>query len=226
MKTIGAYNLNNALEISSTELRNRVEKLVDELSESQQSLSTKAVQLGAALLAVRNAKAWSDWGFETWGQYINSLRDRVDKGRTSLYGYVSIAEKLLPHVAEKEIEAMGLSKAAELKKMLVATGKTPSPQLIQKAIRSDIKLDEFKAEVANEYHVRGVDEKGRWEDFGGAYLTDSERDEMRRAYKTAKGIDPTIPPDLPEHVQTKEVMLRFWREFLGTYEEAVMRGEG
>jgi len=210
---------------AASKLNKEVIGLLDEIKKQEGGLATNFAKLGVLLTQVRGKKYWLLWGYKSFGEYIESIREQVDKGRTQLYGCISIAEKLLPVVGEESLSQMGISKALELKKAMQLTGKKPSAELVIKAKDADVKVAELKASIANEYHIKDSSEKGNWWDFGGFYLTNDEKQEITDAMNVARKTDPVIYQELPEHMQRKEILLRFAREYLSTYGALAAKGE-
>lgn len=208
--------------LTAAQLKERVDKLLKSIGDNEWELGKRFVQLGNALLKVRQTKAWENWGFESFGGYIDSIRSLIDKGRTQLYATISVAEKLLPVVGEAKLEQMGITKAAELKKAVV-DGKVPSDDLINKALDPKTGVKELRAGVFKETK-QPENEKGVYHDWGGAYLTPEEKTEFDRAFAVAEK-ELELKPDIPNHIRTKEVFLAFAREFLSTYEKPVNDAE-
>jgi len=174
---------------------------------------------------VRSRKFWIYWGFDTFSKYIESIRDKVDRGRTQVYAIISVAEKLLPSVSEDDLATIGVSKAMELKRIVSQTGKQPSAQMVALAKDPNVTVDSLRLAIFEAHNVK-PEHAGTWRDFGGFYATAEEWKELQRGYDIAAKTDPVISKDLPTWAKFKEVQTRLVREYLATYEQQVLRGEG
>jgi len=197
-----------------------IDSLADNICAEEKQLNSRWVRLGVLVHTVRAKKYWLEAGCQNFGQYVEYVGLRVGKGRSQVYQYVSVAETLLPQISEAVLTEMGITDANELKKMAVATGKPVPQNIIDAALDPDKTIDHLKADIADVTHEAPVD-KGKWFDLGGFYLTDDEKALVGSAYKTATQLDPVIRHDIPGHIQTKEVVLRWCQEFLSTYQENV-----
>lgn len=203
----------------------QIDRLLDEIKSGELSLATNYAKLGSQLLRVRSKKYWLSLGFRSFGKYVESVKERISLGRTQLYMFISVAEKLLPSVTEEDLNKMGITKALELQRVVVQTGRGPSKELVDHALDPDTTREKLRGAVFQSLN-QPADEPATYFDFGGCYLTAGEREEIKRGFDVAERVDPAIPIEWPEHTRKKEVMLRFAREFLATYEQLVERGEG
>lgn len=190
---------------------------ITEVKASESNLEHNYIKLGRLILEVQTNQYWIILGYTSNKDYMEFLMDRFGKGRTQLYGYVSIAKALLPSVSEEDLEEMGVSKAGELKRAVVATGKAPSDELVEMATNSKVTAPEFREAVHKEFHIFDEKEKGSWFDLGGVYFTPDEKEEFLRSVEKAKHTDPAIEHTLPAHAQMKEVLIRFAQEYWAQY---------
>jgi hypothetical protein len=202
----------------STTLRLQVDHLLDEIRDQEYGLAANWARLGAALFEVRRNQYWDKWGYLSFGSYIRELADRVRKERSQLYAYIGTAEKLLPYIAEDMLVAIGISKAGELRRFVAQSGRRLPQPLLTMAVDDKTTVKELRAAVFQELHQE-PDPKSRYFDFGGSYYTTDEKAEIDLAIQIAKGTDPVIPHDIPHHLQMKEVVLRWAREFINTWQE-------
>lgn len=199
-----------------------VDRLLEDIRDNELGLAANYARLGAVLFDVRKNRYYPDWGFPSFGSYIASLADRVQKERSQLYAYISVAEKLLPFMPEHQLVAMGISKAEQLKRFVQQSGLRPTQTLLDSALDENVTIKGLREEVFKELRQE-PDPKGRWFDVGGFYLLADEKAEVDLAIRMAKMIDPLIPHDIPAHMQMKEVVLRWSREFIATWQEAFTR---
>lgn len=200
------------------QLREEIDALASDISSEEQILNSKWVSLGIKVHTVRAKKFWLGYGHQNFGEFIDQVGKKVKKGRSQIYQYVTVAEKLLPQIPAETLTEMGITNANELKKLAVATGKLIPQSLIDSALDPQKDTDQLKAEIAAEMNV-APEEKGKWFDLGGFYVTDDEKLLIQTAIKSAFQIDPPIAHDIPNHVQIKEVVVRWIQEFLAAYPE-------
>jgi hypothetical protein len=209
----------------------QIDETLTEINKHEHDLAYNWVRLGELLLRVRAKQFWLLWTsaagqkFRSFSDYIQSLHDRVHKGRTQLYHCVGVAEKLLPFMDARQLEAMGISKATVLKEAVAQTGRRPSEEIIAKAVDPEVGIQELEAAVFEEQHVKPAEKLRYWK-LGGFYATPDEKKEIEHAFDIARRTDPVIPKSQPEWAQLKEIMLRFSREYLAEWEQQVMQGEG
>lgn len=195
-------------------LLQELDNLTDKIVEHDAYLNTGFVRLGVLVQKIRTEKCWKSRGYANFGEYVQYLAGRVKRKRSYIYQCKSIAEKLLPQLSEETLGEMGISKANELKKLAVNSQKLIPQEVIDLALSGD--TDEVKASVETILNPSTV-EQGKWYDFGGFYLTESEREGLEEAYDLALKTDPVVAHDIPEHIQKKEVVMRWCMEFLSTY---------
>lgn len=197
------------------EYKTKVETLLSTISESEWNLGKGLVQLGNTLFEIRRGKVWKEWGHESFGAYIDTIREKIDKSRSHLYSAISVAEKLLPSVEESVLEEMGIGKASALAKHVKNTGQPPSDELVEKARDPKTTIKELRAELHQEIHP---DDKGVFWDLKGFFVTEDERDVLLRAFKVAETTDPAIPKETSDSMRRKEIFMRFAMEYLSQYE--------
>lgn len=198
----------------------KVDSLLGAIRTGELSLATNYVQLGNQLLNVRSNKYWVALGFKNFGEYIESVKDRIQVGRTQLYLYISTVEKLLPSVTETQLNQMGISKAVELQRVVSRTGAQPTQELIDFALDPSHTRENVKGEVYKHLNIQTPTETGIYFEIG-CYVTQEERDEIQRGLDVATKVDPVIPTDWPDNNRNKEIILRLVREFLATYQAEV-----
>lgn len=199
-------------------LEKEISTALDLINSHETDLATHYVQMGIKLESVRARQYWILWGHQSFGRYIDTIKEKVHKGRTQIYATISVAEKLLPHVSESDLEKMGISKALELKKLVSKTGCAPSPEILAKALDPKVDLKELRAEIFKNQNSIGED-KGVYFDLGGFWVTEEEKKEIEDVFQLAAKTDPVIDKALPEWAQRKEVIQRLCMEFQSTYSE-------
>lgn len=197
-------------------LLDRVDGLLDTAREKHVSLLRDYTEIGDALLAVRTTRAWLATDAHSWDDYLTTCKNRVGLGRTALYGYVSVVERLLPAVDKKTLIEMGISKAHVLAQHVKISGKKPAAELVEKASNPEVGIEEFKAVVAEAQNVKPPEEKGKWRDLGGAYFSAEEWAEIERAFAEAK-IQAEVPQDIPDWLERKLIIQAMAAECLSSW---------
>lgn len=209
-------------------LKEQVEGLLEAIRANESRLATSYARLGSLLLQVRKGCYWEAWGYKSFGQYIDSLRVRIDRGRSQIYAALSAADKLLPLISEQDLETVGISKAHELQRFVQQSGRNPANVVVDEtgrtlldAAKDDaVTVSQLHALVLEALHEKG-EVKGTWFEFGGCYLLADEKKEILDAMSVTRRVEPPIDENAADHVQRKEIMLRWAREFAGTYAEEV-----
>lgn len=201
-------------------VKTQMDKLLEDIKTSESTLTHNYVQLGLLLNEIKTHKYWLEWKYPTFGDYIEDLKARIDKGKTQLYHLMSVVENLLPTLTEEELLAIGITKCIELNRYLKASGETQVPEeLVDFAKDDNHGVEELRAETFKAINPTEPGYKGVYFDFGGCYLEEEELQEVKSAIELAKSVDPVVKNTLPEHIQRKEVLLRFSREFISSNPE-------
>jgi hypothetical protein len=200
----------------ASQIRREIEQVAAAIKTNEQVLDSNWVYLGCLTHKVRTNKYWQNYGHRSFGAYIATLAPKVEKERSQIYLYTTVAEKLLPQISENDLVNMGATKANELKKYVVESGKLVPQELIDLALNPNKKIDEVKAAVADSLN-RTPETKGKWFEIKGFYVSEEEQILLEDTLELAKNIDPVIPHDIPDHVQRKEAVLRLAMEFQSTY---------
>lgn len=198
------------------EVHQKILATITKVRASESDLEHDYVSLGQLIYQMQTKTLWMTLGYASWKDYFDFLQTKFGKGRTQLYGYIGTVKALSPHIDSKTLAGMGISKASELKKAVLATGKAPSDELVELAT-TPITLSDFRQRVLEEFHIIDHTEKGTWHDFKGCYLTPEEKQTIDEAFDLAKNIDPVVSVTLPAHQQFKEALLRLCEEFIGTH---------
>jgi len=196
------------------ELLARVDRLIDTARQSQDILERTYLDIGIALKDVQESRAWVA-RFHSFDAYLREwCEPRFDRKRNQLYAYKTTAEQLLPHVEKQKLLEMGVTKATALSSYVKKTGKKPTTALLEAAGNPEVGIQEFRAGIAEAQHEKP--ETGKWYDFGGAFLSAEEREEIERGFQRATEIAP-LPEDCPEWLKRKIQVQRLIAEFLSTY---------
>lgn len=191
-------------------LKEEVDQLLDEIHGHEKKLGSSYIKLGRLLGEVDRQRAWMPWGYTSLAGYITSIEERIGRKRSQIFEMVACAEKLLPQIAESDLEAMGISRASLLKKFTVQSQRRVTPELLAAALDGSIKLDEFQEIVYNNLNQE-QEPKGTWRSIG-FFAEPFEWEEI----KQAKALVP-VNGNLSDQKIWKETLLAWAREFYGTY---------
>lgn len=205
------------------ELDTTINRLVDEISASIFEQNRKFIRLASALLEMQVNGYWRNLGFASWNGYLGSLKDRVNKNRTQLYGYVQVAAALLPCMTEAKLEDIGITKGLILAKGMRISKLRPSQHLIDYAANPKNTTEEVEAEMNREFKIHQPTDTAKWFEIG-FYATEDQILELKQAAETAKRTDPVTSHTLSESAQWLDVLLKWAEEYEGTY--AALAEEG
>lgn len=195
-------------------LKQEIDSILQSIHNQELTLATSHARLGWKLYQVQRDKRWVGWGFESFGKYIDTVRERINRGRASIYACISVAEKLLPSVSEKDLDTMGISRAQELARFVKQSGRNVPEHLLTLALDDSKRIEELHVAVLEALNEK-CDPKGNWLDLGGFYALPEEKKEIEQAYNHAKNLL-DLPSDAPEHQIRKEIMLAWARDFIST----------
>jgi hypothetical protein len=193
-----------------------MQNTVESIRRGEIKLAMSWVHLGSLLLKAQTRKHWITWGYDSFGKLIDDLRGKLDRQRSYLYNVVDVSERLLPSVSEDDLEKIGISKANQLARYCKQSGLPVPKDLLDVAFNENTSVEDLHVAVLEALNEK-CDPKGSWFNFEGFYLLPDERYELNQAIELAKRVDPPIPATLPDHEQRKYVMLKFAREFYGTW---------
>lgn len=194
----------------------RVDNLLDKTRAAQDELHRNYVEIGVAIHAVQQAKAWMILpACHSFDFYIKTCEDKFGRKRTALYEYCRVARELLPEISETQLIEIGISKAGQLCSYL-SSGKKLTPELLLAA--KDQKVDDFRSDLFRK--MNKVEEKsGAWHTIEFV-ATGEEWAELERAFEVSEKIEPS-PGGTPEWAKVKTAVQRMAQEFLATYEKVV-----
>jgi len=207
---------------AANQTRLEIETTIEKVVAGHFLFTTGFARLGNLLFEVREKKYWLEWGFESFGEYVKDVEKKIHKSRSQIYLAISTSKNLLPYTDHESIEKMGITKAAELAKVVQITGQPPTEKMMSLATDPQVEVADFKNEIYEEANIiRNPDEKGKFFDLKGFYCTDEERQEIEAGFELAAKVDPPIPQETSEWQRRKEIIIRLVREFRATYEAEV-----
>lgn len=195
-------------------LLDKVDALLDETRLGQEKLHRNYVEIGIALTAIDDTRAWT-LRAKSSDQYIKDCEAKFGKGRTVLYSCKSVARYLLPHMPAEKLVEIGISKAQPLATLVKNTGKKPPVKLLAAAENAEVGVEEFRASIAETLHEKP--ESGKWYEFlAGFYVTPEEKAEFERAIQAAKA-QIELPENCSEWLERKLVAQAMVAECLSSW---------
>lgn len=205
----------------ATEKLQAVETLVKGLAEAEQKLEHGYAKLAYMLEEVAEKRYWTGT-YESFGAFLDRISGEYSIGKSQLYNYRSAARDLEGSVTQDQMDTMGISKALVLREAKNSTGLIPEKALIA-ALEPKTTTDSLKKLLFESQNPVPLSGKWRKLDFS-CYYDDDEAQEIGDAMNAARHGDPVINQKLPDHMQFKEILLRFAREFLGAHADSVVEG--
>lgn len=216
MSTTMTCGVSNVTGHPASELRARIYTELAGATEGAFQLEQSWMRLGKMLSDFKANEYWRDLGYQTLDEFMLELRERFQRGRTQLWGYMGVAEKLLPSMSAETLEEIGISKALELKRaMKKLDGKEIPAEIIEAAKDRKVTGKELRGMIGKALHL-APDDKGTWFDLDGFFMTPDERAEFKEAFKASEGLL-ALSKELPDHIRRKEVILTWMREWFGTH---------
>lgn len=229
---------------AALKLSEDIDALLGQISAHELRLAKSYARLGGYLREVKNQQYWIAYGYDRFSSYLEYVRTKIGRERSQVYSYLSVAEALLPLMSETELETVGISKAHELRRLVLERGTLNlyvnvdldfepyvgldqrPPDAVQTTIsivdfasRPDVTAKQLHAKINEILHVHEPS-KGTWFDVGGFYATADERKEIDQFWNIGKKL--FGPPDeQSDHVWKHEVFLAAVRECLGTWSAEV-----
>ena len=212
--------------------RVEIEELLGQISTHEIRLARSYARLGSLIREVKVNQFWVTYGYNRFTEYLEIIREKIGRERSQMYGYLSVAESLLPALTEGQLEDIGYSKAQELRRLVQQGGNIhieitdPSNQsedtfgtikLTDYAADPKVTAKQLRVKVNEVLHIK-EDVQGFWLDLNGFYATADERREIEQFWQWGKTYL-QIKDEQPEHQWKKEVFLSAARECLGSWAE-------
>ena len=179
------------------------------------------LHLGRLLTEFKNKEHWracldpAGNEYHSFDDFMSELRDRWHRGRTQLWAYQSVAEKLLPLLSGEVLDEIGISKAQELKR-IVNLGLALDPILVEAARRPETTIKELRALIGQALNIPDERMPGAWFDLDGTFFTAEERQEFEDCWELTKRVL-GLKKDQKECYHRHEILLAWIREFTGTH---------
>lgn len=194
----------------------RVDNLLDKTRAAQDELHRNYVEIGVAIHAVQQAKAWMILpACHSFDFYIKTCEDKFGRKRTALYEYCRVARELLPEISETQLIEIGISKAGQLCSYL-SSGKKLTPELLLAA--KDQKVDDFRSDLFKRMN-KIPESGGKWHTIE-LMASKEEWEQLEKAFELSEIVEPS-PAGTPEWVKVKTAMIRMAAEFEAEYRSQV-----
>jgi len=198
------------------ELRRKIYNVLENGTVTEFSLSQTWTRLAVLLHKFKAAENWRELCYTTFDEFMLELADRYKRRRTSLYGYLSVAEHLLPTISEEKLEQMGISKALEVNRAMKQLNGKPLPDgIIEAALDEKKTVKELRGDIGKALNTT-EESGGSWFDLSGFFITPEEKAEFKEAFQATELLL-DIKPNVPDHIRRKEVILTWMREWWGTH---------
>jgi hypothetical protein len=222
--------------------RAEIDELLGQISAHEIRLARSYARLGSLIREVKVNQFWITYGYNRFTEYLEAIREKIGRERSQMYGYLSVAESLLPALTEGQLEDIGYSKAQELRRLVNQGGSLDA--YVSTPILLDVAQGEFgsqRADVENLSLVRIKDyaadpkvtakqlrvkinevlhvteyNQGLWFDLPGFYATSDERKEIADFWSLGKRTL-ELSTEIPEHEAHKQVFLAAIRECMGSW---------
>lgn len=210
--------------------RAEIEELLGQIVGHELKLAKSYARLGAMIREVKTQQYWVTYGYNRFTEYLEVIREKIGRERSQMYGYLSVAESLLPALTEGQLEDIGYSKAQELRRLVQQGGnihiEITDPSNQSEDTFGTIKLTDYAADpkvTAKQLRVKineilhlHEDVQGLWLDLSGFYATPDERKEIEQFWNLGKTL--LCPKDeQQEHTWKKIVFLDAVRECIGSW---------
>lgn len=203
--------------VVATELRDAIYRELDAATADVVKLEQSWMRLGQHLSSFKANEYWRDLGYTTFDDFMAELSKKYHRGRTQLWSYLGVAEKLLPTISATTLEEIGISKAMELKRAMKKSGTDKLPDTVVDAARQrSVTTKELRGIVGTAMNVDTAPDPGSWFDFDGCYMTPEERREFIDIIQCTIALL-SLKPEIPDHIKRKEVFLTWAREWFGTH---------
>ena len=201
---------------AAAELRRQIFNVLENSTAGEFALEQSWTRLGVLLVEFKSQECWRELSYTTFDDFMSELKVKFKRGRTQLYGYLAVAEVLLPTIGAEKLEQMGISKALELKRAVKKLENKPlPPALLEAALDASKTTKELRATIGQALNLT-EEPKGSWFDLDGFFMTPEERAEFKAAFLATEAML-GLKRDIPDHIRRKEVILTWMREWYGTH---------
>jgi len=199
----------------AAEKRRKIYNVLSSAAVDSFRLEQSWIRLGLMLAEFKGQEHWRPLGYVTFDAFMDELKVKFNRGRTQLWGYLSVAEHLLPTISAADLEKMGIAKALELKRAKKRLDGKPLPQALVDIALGAGTTKELRGEIGKALND-APEPAGTWFDMDGFFMDPSERKEFKEIWHVAEGLL-GLKKETPDHIRRKEVILTCMREWYGTH---------
>jgi hypothetical protein len=206
--------------------REEIDTLLDQISAHQLRLAHSYARLGSLLREVKINQYWITFGFQRFSSYLETVCEKIDRRRSQAYAILSVAETLLPLISEEQLEAIGITRAHELRRLVDQGGSVHAEiddpddrnyvlEIMEYAARPKVTAALLRVKVNELLHCH-EGPAGNWTDLGGFYATAEDRAAIEQFWGLGRKL--FAPPDeQADHVWRHDVFIAAVQECLGTW---------
>lgn len=212
--------------------RAEIDELLGQIVGHELKLAKSYARLGAMIREVKTQQYWVTYGYNRFTEYLEVIRGKIGRERSQMYGYLSVAESLLPALTEGQLEDIGYSKAQELRRLVQQGGnlnaeitlKSDRPELCDEwvsikdyAADPKVTAKQLRVKINEILHIK-EENQGLWLDLSGFYATPDERKEIDQFWNLGKQL--LGPKDETEDWKWKKIV------FMDAVRECVSTWQG
>jgi hypothetical protein len=208
--------------------RDEIDALLGSINAHELKLAHSYARLGSLLRTVKNEQYWIAYGYERFSSYLQFICEKINRQRSQVYAILTVAETLLPHLSEDQLQVIGINKAHELRRLVKEGGtitawthsfengpEGESIRLMDYAADPKVTAAQLRIKVNELLHAH-EGPKGNWIDLGGFYLDAGERKEVEDFWGQGRQVL-ELGSEQSDHVWKKQVFLAAVRECLGSW---------
>ena len=200
------------------EIAFNIEIAMRNLANDERTLDMGYAHLAGLLARFEKVEGWKFLpGIDSMPKYLKSLETKHKRSAGQLWAYLEVGKWLSP-IGEEKLDKMGISKAFELVRATKQAKKSAvDPRLIEIALNPQETIASVRAAAHQAYNLEaGQLTPGTYYDFGGFYMDETERKELKEFWEIGS-IILEIPEAAPQWKRVKECLMAAIREFNGTH---------
>jgi hypothetical protein len=199
-----------------------IDVVLEQISSHELRLAKHFARLSRLVREVKVEQYWIPLGYDRFTSYLEVMRKRIGRERSQMYAVLSVAEALHPYLTDEQIEAVGITKGHELKRLVKQGGRVDAEvpgslvpvRIMDFAADPKVTVSQLKVKVNELLHVHEAPQ-GLWFEIGGFYADTGERKEIQEFWELGRQVLQITSES--EYVWKKEVFLAAVREFAATW---------
>ena len=192
----------------------QVDTQVAMLASAENGLERGYAHLGYLLLEVSEMQYWRVQ-FDTFRAYLQDVATESGRSPARIMQYFLAVRDLSDVFSNIQLEAMGITKALELRKAKDYAIVLP-PDVVKAALDPAVTVRELKVLIRKTILRLPEEEPVDWMDLDFSFsVTPEERATIEDAIRAAEHCDPVTKKTIAESAQKKDVVLKWAMEFLG-----------